>query len=85
MFAPSVWPVLRAAVADLSWLLSRGYAEPSALKLVGDRFQLTERQRIAVMRSACSDQALQHRRQTQVPAELAPAVVVGKTAYQDPA
>ena len=69
LFAPAVWPALRAALADLSWLLSRGYAEPSALKLVGDRFQLTERQRIAVMRSACSDQALQHRRQKQVPAE----------------
>lgn len=69
MFAPAAWPALRAALADLSWLLSRGYAEPSALKLVGDRFQLAERQRIAVMRSACPDQALQHRRQTQVPAE----------------
>jgi hypothetical protein len=69
LFAPAVWPVLRAAVGDLSWLLSRGYAEPSALKLVGDRFQLTERQRIAVMRSACSDQALRHRRRTQVPVE----------------
>ncbi len=69
MFAPAVWPALRAAVADLSWLLSRGYAENSALKLVGDRFQLTERQRIAVMRSTCSDQALEHRHQTQLPAE----------------
>ncbi len=56
-------------MADLSWLLSREYSENSALKLVGDRFQLTERQRIAVMRSACSDQALQHRRGTQVAAE----------------
>ena len=69
LFAPAVWPALRAAVADLSWLLSRGYAENSALKLVGDRLQLTERQRIAVMRPTCSDQALQHRHQTQVPAE----------------
>jgi len=69
LFAPASWPALRAATADLSWLLSRGYAEPSSLKLVGDRFQLTERQRTAVMRSACSDQALQHRRQTQAPAE----------------
>jgi hypothetical protein len=69
LFAPAAWPALRAATADLSWLLSRGYAEHSALKLVGDRFQLTERQRTAVMRSACSDQALQHRRQNQVPAE----------------
>ena len=55
LFAPASWPALRAATTDLSWLLSRGYAEPSSLKLVGDCFQLTERQRTAVMRSACSD------------------------------
>jgi hypothetical protein len=53
---------LRAAVADLSWLLSRGYAEPSALSLVGNRCQLVERQRVAVLRSACSDASLAGRR-----------------------
>ncbi len=68
-FAPSAWPALQAAVADLSWLLSRGYAEHSALKLVGDRLQLTARQRMAVMRSTCSDQARQCRDQTRVPTE----------------
>jgi hypothetical protein len=46
---------LRGAAADFCWLLSRGYASASALKLVGDRFSLTERQRQAVRRSACSD------------------------------
>jgi len=69
LFAPSAWPALQAAVADLSWLLSRGYAEHSALKLVGDRLQLTARQRMAVMRSTCSDQARQCRDQTRVPTE----------------
>src|SRR5437763_1300671 len=48
-FDPSAWPALRAAVADLSWLLERGYAPTSALKLVGDRWSLTERQRAAVV------------------------------------
>lgn len=47
---------LRSAVADLSLLLTKGYAQKSALKLVGDRFSLKERQRLAVMRGACSDQ-----------------------------
>lgn len=56
-FGPAARPVLATAVADFSWLLSRGYAEPSALKLVGDRYQLVERQRIALLRSACSDDA----------------------------
>src|SRR4029077_12513453 len=53
---------LRAAVADLSLLLSRGYAAPSALNLVGDRYRLVERQRVAVLRSACSDGAFAGRR-----------------------
>ena len=55
---------LRAAVQDFSLLLTKGYADKSALKLVGDRFSLTERQRLAVMRSACPDEQLasRHRR-----------------------
>lgn len=53
---------LRAGVADLSWLLTRGYALPSAVKLVGDRYRLVERQRVAVQRSACSDAALASRK-----------------------
>lgn len=56
LFAPEVHDRLRAAVHDLSWLLTRGYAPTSSLKIVGDRFRLNERQRRAVLRSACSDQ-----------------------------
>src|SRR4051794_2900931 len=47
-FGGDARPALKAAVSDLSWLLSRGYAGPSALKLVGDRYRLVERQRAAV-------------------------------------
>jgi hypothetical protein len=54
-FQAASLPALRGAGADFCWLLSRGYASVSALKLVGDRFSLTERQRQAVRRSACSD------------------------------
>ena len=64
LFAEDRLDSLRTATAEYSWLLTRGYAHESALKLVGDRHDLTARQRVAVMRSACSDQALQHRRQT---------------------
>lgn len=66
LFAQAQWPILRAAVADLSLLLSKGYTEKSALKLVGDHFGLTERQRIAVMRCSCSDDALAGRRKREV-------------------
>jgi hypothetical protein len=65
-FGPSSLPALRAAVSDLSWLLSRGYAPVSALKLVGDHWGLTERQRMAVRRSACSDEARARRLARQV-------------------
>ncbi|MFW6153998.1 MAG: DUF434 domain-containing protein [Planctomycetota bacterium] len=58
LFAPQRLEELRRAVGDLSWLLSRGYAPPSSLKLVGDRYTLTQRQRMAVARAACPDAAL---------------------------
>jgi len=63
LFAPAAVSDLRSALADFSLLLTKGYADKSALKLVGDRFSLTERQRLAVMRSACSDQQLASRSQ----------------------
>lgn len=52
---------LRVAVSELSWLVSHGYQMTSALKLVGDRHVLRERQRLAVSRSSCSDQDKQTR------------------------
>ena len=67
LFGSASLPALRAGVADHSWLLSRGYAERSALKLVGDRYQLTARQRDAVRRSACADSALEARLRKQRP------------------
>jgi hypothetical protein len=60
-FGPDARATLAAAVADLSWLRSRGYAEPSSVKLVGDRYSLAERQRVAVLRSACADASLARR------------------------
>jgi hypothetical protein len=62
LFSPKALADLRGAVADYSLLLTKGYGEKGSLKLVGDRFALTERQRIAVMRSACSDQHLESRK-----------------------
>ncbi len=66
LFAPEAVSKLRMALSDYSLLLTKGYAQKSALKLVGDRFSLTQRQRLAVMRSACSDQQLASRNERQV-------------------
>ena len=72
LFAADALSDLRSAVADYSLLLTKGYAEKSALKLVGDKFSLTQRQRLAVMRSACSDGQLASRnRRCIVPENLA--------------
>lgn len=65
-FDPSAWPALREAVADLSWLLGRGYTQNAGLKLVGDRYSLTERQRMAVLRCSCSEKALERRTRHQL-------------------
>jgi hypothetical protein len=66
LFAPEKTADLRSAVADFSLLLTKGYADKGALKLVGDKFSLTQRQRLAVMRSACSDQQLASRSRSRV-------------------
>ena len=61
LFTPKFIPTLQRATQDLSWLYSKGYAEKASLKLVGDRFKLTERQRKAIQGAACSDSSLQNR------------------------
>ncbi|MHC5538224.1 DUF434 domain-containing protein [Singulisphaera rosea] len=72
-------PSLRGAVEDLSWLLERDYAMTSALKLVGDRWSLTERQRMGIRRSACSDSARASRQSR----ELAPTDLAGRKVFID--
>jgi hypothetical protein len=62
LFASEQLPTLCRAVGDYSWLLTRRYAEKSALKLVGDHYSLHQRQRTAVMRCAAADDAVQDRR-----------------------
>ena len=63
---------LRRAVTDYSLLLTKEYPQNAALKLVGDKFELTARQRLAIMRSSCSDTQLADRLIRQIqPAKLA--------------
>jgi len=62
LFAAERLPVLRQAMADYCWLLTRGYGSDGALKLVGDHFQLAERQRMALKRGGCSARAAEQRK-----------------------
>jgi len=77
LFAKDLLPSLRTAVSELSWLLTRAYTIKAAAKLVGDRHSLTDRQRLAVSRAACSDQSLRRRAATRTGiAELGGAELV---------
>jgi hypothetical protein len=67
LFGDAMLPALRAAVMDLSWLLGRGYSMTSALSLVGNRYSLHARQRIAVQRCAASDEQRDSRLARRVP------------------
>lgn len=61
LFGPRRIPDLRAAAHDLCWLLDREYAARSALELVGNRYSLTARQRMALSRFACSAEEARNR------------------------
>lgn len=76
LFAEAELPRLQAAVADLSWLLTRGYPPDAALKLVGDRYRLRARQRLAVARCACSDQQRADRLRRRCQGPLPPGTLV---------
>lgn len=50
LFAPEIWKSLGLAILDLYFLYSRRYSESTALRVVGDHFQLHKRQRFALQR-----------------------------------
>ena len=51
-FEPKKRQALEEAVRDLSWLLRRGYSQKAAVELVGNRYQLTKRERHALLHAA---------------------------------
>jgi len=69
LFAPEKLDGLRIAVSELAWLLGRGYAMKSALKLVGDQHNLRERQRLAVARAVCTDEQRELRSARSLPVQ----------------
>ncbi len=66
LFAEEQCRVLRRAVADVCWLLDRGYPAESSLRLVGDRYALRQRQRVAVGRVAAAASQVERRRAHEV-------------------
>ncbi len=57
---------LKQAVSDLSWLLSNGYSQTASLKLVGDKFSLTDRQRKAINAASAEKESLELRKKSEI-------------------
>ena len=58
---------LKEAVADMLYLLTRGYAKKSSLQLVGNRYRLNVRQQQAVQGMSASQHQMEQRRSTCIP------------------
>lgn len=81
LFAPEALPALRAAAGDLRYLRERGYALPSALKVVGDRYLLRERQRTAIARATSEAAGAAARAAGRVPDPAPPPRALGVDAF----
>lgn len=67
------------ALTDMQYLLTRQYPAKAALALVGNRYQLVQRQQQALLGMACAEQDLIRRKEK----ELQPAQLKGHALYLD--
>lgn len=79
LFATRWVDTLRAAVRDLDWLAGRGYPPRASLELVGNRYGLDRRQRVAVRRAAGPEAV----RRARLRRRVAPAGVRGARVAVD--
>ncbi len=66
-FSPEAMARIAGAARDLRYLLERGYGLKSSLKLTGDRFRLTARQRHFLFRAVSAPSLAARRRAKKVP------------------
>lgn len=78
-FSSSALPVLQAASRDVCHLLDRGYGLSPTLTFVANHYQLSARQRLAIMRSVCSTEQREQRKRKIVD----PAALKGQTVWID--
>ena len=65
-FSAEALETMRTASRHISYLINEGYDLKQASGFVGNHFMLSERQRLAIMRSLATDSQLNLRRQKQV-------------------
>lgn len=70
---------LKEAAGHIRYLVNEGYAIKSASVFVGNHFQLSERQRLALVRSISTDEQIRLRREKECKADG----LCGKTVYID--
>ena len=68
-FSPAALATLRTASQHITYLINNGYDLKQASTFVGDHFQLSDRQRIAIMRSVATNEQLAERRAKEMPLE----------------
>ena len=78
-FSPQALQLLRTAARHIRYLINEGYDLKSASTFVGNHYLLSERQRLAIMRSVATDAQLAVRRQKQVQIEA----LAGKEVWID--
>lgn len=70
---------LLQALEDMYYLLSRNYPPKAALALVGNRYQLVQRQQQALLGMSCSEEEITNRKEK----ELSPAALKNQTILLD--
>lgn len=78
-FSVSSMEVLKKAAGHIRYLVNEGYAIKNASVFVGNHFMLSERQRLALVRSISTDAQLRLRREKECSAEE----LCGQTVYID--
>ncbi|MGI6736823.1 MAG: DUF434 domain-containing protein [Anaerovoracaceae bacterium] len=78
-FSADALPLLRTAARHIRFLINEGYDIKSASTYVGNHFLLSERQRLALVRSLATDRQLAGRRRR----ECTTADLHGRTAHVD--
>ena len=78
-FSPSALEILRTASSHVSYLINEGYDLKQVVTFVGNHFLLSERQRLAIMRSLATNEQLANRKRK----ELSPVSVSGSEVYID--
>ena len=65
-FSEKALPTLRKAAEEVYFLLNHGYPTTSATHFIGDHYQLSERQRLALARCVSPEEKIQSRRSREI-------------------